>query len=879
MTDRDILPDFIRPAHYDISIYDIELGGAFSYQGTVKISAKIAKGVREIVLNTHQLKIHTAKVTLELTKSQQSFKASGISYDAPRQRATISFSEELPVSEKAVIALDFQGTINNDMAGFYRSKYKPVVTPASSVPKDGDDYVMFSTQFESCDARRAFPCFDEPNLKATFDFQIELPEDQVALSNMPEKSVAKAKKGLKVVAFETTPLMSTYLMTWAVGDFEYIENFTKRKYNGKNLPVRVYTTRGLKNQAQYALDHAPQIIDYYSEVFDIDYPLPKSDLLAVHEFSHGAMEGWGLVTYRTTAVLFDEKTSDAKFKNRIAYVVAHELAHQWFGNLVTMDWWNELWLNEGFATWVGWLATDHIHPDWNVWPQFVSEGMQTAFSLDSLRSSHAIEVPVRDALDVDQIFDAISYLKGSSTIRMLATHLGQETFLKGVSSYLKAHAYGNATTSDLWSALSQASDQDVNALIDPWVRKIGFPVLTVSEEPGQIGVKQSRYLSTGDVAPEDDKTTWWVPLGIEGRVGTKGATSIGLTKKEDIIRNIDDTFYKINKDNAGFYRTNYPPARLAKLSTQVDRLSISDKIGLIGDAGALSISGEAATPGLLAFVEGLQSETNYLVWSQVLGSLGTVKSVFSENTAVSDGLKNFTLKLISPATEKIGWETSTSDDFLTGQLRSLLILTAGLNGHESVIFEARRRFELYMSGKDKSAVHPNLRSAIFGIAMRYGDTTEYNALKKEWSTTTSVDGKEITLRAMGRLQNTTLLPDFLEFLFKDVAAQDKHTGGMALGGNPKTRYEFWQYIKENFDSVHASLSKNMVILDRFIKLSLQRFNDKKAAEDIATFFKDKDNRGYDRTLGIVNDTILGRAAYKERDAAVILEWLKAHGYA
>jgi aminopeptidase N len=295
--------------------------------------------------------------------------------------------------------------------------------------------------------------------------------------------------------------------------------------------------------------------------------------------TNSQIEGWGLVTYRTTAVLFDENSSDAKYKNRVAYVVAHELAHQWFGDLVTMDWWSELWLNEGFATWVGWLATDHIHPDWNVWPQFVSEGMQTAFTLDSLRSSHPIEVPVKDALDVDQIFDHISYLKGSSVIRMLAAHLGQETFLKGVSNYLKAHAYGNATTGDLWSALSQVSGQDVNALMDPWIRKIGFPVLTVGEEPGQIGVKQSRYLSTGDVKSEEDSTTWWVPLGLEGKAGTKGVTPIAFTKKEDIVRDIDDSFYKINKDNTGFYRTNYPPARLAKLGTQTDRLSISDKIG------------------------------------------------------------------------------------------------------------------------------------------------------------------------------------------------------------------------------------------------------------------------------------------------------------
>jgi aminopeptidase N len=282
--DRDILPDAIKPVNYGISIYDLELGGTFSYQGTVSILSKITKSTKEIVLNAHQLKIHGAEVSVEPTETQQSFKSTGISYDAPRQRATISFPDALPVCDKALIVIKFEGTINNDMAGFYRSKYKPTVTPAPSVPMDNGYHVMFSTQFESCDARRAFPCFDEPNLKATFDFEIEIPSDQVALSNMPEKNVKKAKDGLQVVSFERTPVMSTYLLAWAVGDFEYIEDFTKRKYNGKALPVRVYTTRGLKSQAQYALDHAPQVIDYFSEIFDIDYPLPKSDLLAVHEF-------------------------------------------------------------------------------------------------------------------------------------------------------------------------------------------------------------------------------------------------------------------------------------------------------------------------------------------------------------------------------------------------------------------------------------------------------------------------------------------------------------------------------------------------------------------------------------------------------------------
>jgi len=242
----------------------------------------------------------------------------------------------------------------------------------------------------------------------------------------------------------------------------------------------------------------------------------------------------------------------------------------------------------------------------------VGEGYQGAFKLDSLRNSHAIEVPVRDALEVDQIFDAISYLKGSSVIRMLSYHVGIDTFLLGVSNYLKAHAYGNATTKDLWSALSEASGQDINTFMDPWIRKIGFPVLTVAEEPGQISVRQSRFLTTGDVKPEDDETTWWIPLGL--KTATQGSDSQikALTVKEDTVRDVDETFYKLNVNQTGFYRTNYPPARLAKLGESLDRLSVEDKIGLIGDAAAVAVSGEGTTAGLLAFLENFGSETSFL---------------------------------------------------------------------------------------------------------------------------------------------------------------------------------------------------------------------------------------------------------------------------
>ena len=562
----------------------------------------------------------------------------------------------------------------------------------------------------------------------------------------------------------------------------------------------------------------------------------------------------------------------------MAYVVAHELAHQWFGNLVTMDWWSELWLNEGFATWVGWLAVDHLYPEYMVWTQFVTEAVQTAQQLDSLRASHPIEVPVKDALEIDQIFDAISYLKGSSVIRMLSNHLSVEIFLKGVSDYLKAHAYGNATTNDLWAALSKASGKDVNTFMDTWIRKIGFPVLTVAEEPGQIGVRQSRFLSTGDVKPEEDETQWWIPLGLKTDAEDRGASPRALTEKEETLRNIDETFYKLNSDQNGFYRTNYPPARLAKLGETKDKLSNEDKIGLIADCAALAKSGEATTAGLLIFIENFKDETNYAVWSQLITSLSNIRSIFATNATISAGLKTFTLRLVQPATEKIGWDFAPNEDFLTGQLRALLIGTAGLAGHQPTIDEAQRRFLTYFKD-DRAAIHPSLRLPIFRIAVTHGGQDAYAALKNEYMSTTSIDGKEICLQALGRVQTPELARDFLNFQFSDkVAAQDAHTGSIALALNDKTRDELWRYVKGHWDIVKRRLGGNMVVLDRYLKTTLSRFADWEVERDITGFFEGMDTKGFDRGLVQVSDTVKGNAGYKERDERLVEEWLGVHGY-
>ncbi|KAL1837987.1 hypothetical protein VTJ49DRAFT_3155 [Mycothermus thermophilus] len=888
MTDRDILPDTFKPVHYDLVIKDLDFKN-WSYKGTVRIDGQLVRPATEIVLNTLELTLHKATLTV----GDQSWDSTTFAEDTKTQRSTITFPQELPTSSSASLTIEFTGLLNHDMAGFYRSQYKPAAPAAASVPRDDEFHYMLSTQFEACDARRAFPCFDEPNLKATFDFAIEIPEDQVALSNMPEKESRPVPGGKKLVSFERSPVMSTYLLAWAVGDFEYVEAFTDRLYNGRKLPVRVYTTRGLKEQGRWALEHAPKIIDYFSEQFEIDYPLPKSDILAVHEFTHGAMENWGLVTYRMTAILFDEQLSEARFRNRIAYVVAHELAHQWFGNLVTMDWWDELWLNEGFATWAGWLATDYLHPDWEVWPQFINEGMDQAFALDAVRSSHPIQVEVRDALDVNQIFDKISYLKGCSMIRMLASNLGIQTFLKGIAIYLKRHAYGNAKTEALWAALSEASGVDVNAMMKPWIEKVGFPVLTVSEaaDQQQITVLQSRFLSTGDVKPEDDTTTWWVPLALKGKIGAQeGAVeALSLTTKETTIDGVSKEFYQLNAGATGFYRVNYPEARLRLLGMQLECLTTEDKIFITGSAADLAFSGYATTGALLSFIQGLKSETHYRVLSQALDSLATLKSVFGDDEQIKKGLEKLTLELVEKALKLVGWEGPKDEDYNTSLLRKRLLLAAVSNGHEEITAEALRRWTAYQSSPTTSPIAADLRGPIYRAAILGDPAAAAKALKHEWFTTPAIDGKEVCLSALGHAPDEAVVRDVLiPFLFNisppaaaadSVPAADMHILAGVLAANRVARPLLWKFLKEEWEVFNKKLAGNPILVDRMVRVSLPKFTDYETLGEIEKFFEGVSTKGFDRTLEQVKDTIRGRAAYKARDREGVRGWLVGNGYA
>jgi aminopeptidase 2 len=403
----------------------------------------------------------------------------------------LTLQKPLSAGQDVKLYLEFESELNDKMKGFYRSHFKNEET--------GEDRVMATTQFEATDARMAFPCWDEPVLKATFDVVLEVPQNVTALSNMNATSEENIEDNLKRVSFATSPIMSTYLLAFIVAELDYIEAFTTV---GTPIPCRVYAPKGTIKQGEFSLGVCTRTLDLFNTVFGTPYPLPKMDMVSVADFDAGAMENWGLVTYRTSCLMVDEATTTQASKQWIASVVAHELAHQWFGNLVTMEWWSDLWLNEGFATWVGNYAVDKLFPDWHFWDSFVVDDVQRGMSLDCLRSSHPIEVEVKDPAQIGQIFDAISYSKGGSVIRMLSAYLTEDVFLEGIRQYLKKHAYSNASTGDLWAQLSETSGQDVSEFMNLWTKQTGYPVLHAEREGNTLVITQNRFLASGD-ANED----------------------------------------------------------------------------------------------------------------------------------------------------------------------------------------------------------------------------------------------------------------------------------------------------------------------------------------------------------------------------------------
>jgi len=800
---------------------------------SVLLSLDVKEDTTSISLNTLDVDIHSTKISAggsEVTTSPN------LAYNEDSQMTTISFDKKIPVGSKAQLTHTFTGTLNDKMAGFYRSSYKD---------KDGNKKYIASTQMEPTDARRAFPCFDEPALKAEYTITLVADKGLVCLSNMDvasEKDVESKMSGGKknAVTFNKTPLMSTYLLAFIVGELNHIETKSFR------VPIRVYATPDADiEHGRFSLDLAAKTLAFYEKEFDSDFPLPKMDMVAVPDFSAGAMENWGLITYRTVDVMFDEQTSGASTRERVAEVVQHELAHQWFGNLVTMDFWDGLWLNEGFATWMSWYSCNKFYPEWEIWQSFVIGDLQSALSLDSLRSSHPIEVPVKRADEVNQIFDAISYSKGSCVLRMISAYLGEQTFLEGIRRYIKKHAYGNTKTEDLWAALSDASGKPVEKIMDIWTKYVGYPVVTVTENEGSniIHVKQNRFLRTGDVKPEEDKTLYPVFLGLRTKDGVN--KDITLSGREHDFEVPSKDFFKLNADHSGVYRTSYTPARLKKLgqAAKDGLLSVEDRAGMIADAGALASSGYQKTSGILSLLNSFNSESEFVVWDELLTRISAIRAAWIfEDQKIKDALKTFQRELVSPKAHEKGWSLGPHDGHIESQFKALLFGSAGLAGDEKIIKAAQDMFNKWAAG-DRKAIHPNIRGSVYAIALQNGGDQEFDAILNEYKTSKDADERNTALRSLGRSRGEKLIKRALSLPLSDVVkGQDVY---MPIGGlrNDKEGIEaLWVYLKENWEELNKKCPASLGMLSTIVQICTGGFVSEEQLAEVRKWFGERSTK-------------------------------------
>eukprot|EP01111_Echinosteliopsis_oligospora_P007854 TRINITY_DN2317_c1_g1_i3.p1 TRINITY_DN2317_c1_g1~~TRINITY_DN2317_c1_g1_i3.p1 ORF type:complete len:885 (+),score=286.66 TRINITY_DN2317_c1_g1_i3:86-2656(+) len=849
-TDRVLLPAHVRPVKYSITL-EPDLT-TFAAPGSEEVTLQVKDATDEIVVHSKEITIHSVVIS----QNGNSIVASNISYAEKEERATFKFPQKIQPGD-AILTIKFDAIINDKMAGFYRSKYF----------LDGKEKYLATTQFEATDARRAFPCWDEPAVKAIFEMIIIAPADRVVLSNMDPVDQEKRADGKQVVKFAPSPIMSTYLLAFIVGEFDYVEDHTK-----EGVRIRVYTPVGKKDLGKFALSVGSKTLSYFTEYFGIPYPLPKLDMVAIADFSAGAMENWGLVTYREIALLCDA-SSAVSTKQRVAYVVAHELAHQWFGNLVTMEWWSQLWLNEGFATFVGNLATNHLFPEWDVWTLFVNDYQATAFHLDGLKNSHPIEVDVKTSDEISEIFDAISYNKGSCVIRMLEAHLGEGNFKKGLHTYLTRFEYKNAVTEDLWQALAEASGVNVKDFMDSFTKHTGYPVVTVQRDGQKVEVSQHRFLQSGEVVTDDVK--WALSLRMASSSGEVSTQTVTDKKTTITVPFKGDDWIKFNYGQSGFFRIRYSEELLEKLLPPLKALTLPpvDRLGVQGDTFALARAGFLPTSKFFEIAEALSNEVEYTVWNALSTNIGTLSAIWAQEP-VQPQLKAFVRRLFNLIHIKLGWDAKSGEKPSDTLLRSVVLRKLGAAGHEEVVKEAQARYNKSLTSPESLVA--DLKPAVYEIVLNNGGQATLDTFIRHYTEATSSEDKTRILSLLAQQPTAELTRKVYEWALNSghVRDQDFFMIFSATASIPHGPETAWAFLKDNWDAIYTRLSGGGALLTRIIGNVTAGFNRKNAAQEIEEFFKAHPYPPADRTIKQSIETINSRSAWLERSRDDVASYLQ-----
>ncbi|HSL75290.1 MAG TPA: M1 family metallopeptidase [Ilumatobacteraceae bacterium] len=841
------LPEGARPVRYDVTLRP-SLADA-SFTGSVEISVDVDSAVSMLVMNAAELEIERCVVDGADAPWE---------LDADAERLVIRPGDTIDPGPHRV-SIDFVGVLNDKLRGFYRSTY---------VGDDGRDHVIATTQMQATDCRRAFPCWDEPEFKAVFGVTLEVDDGLTAISNGPE--IERSSHGGRTsIRFADTMVMSSYLVAFVVGRLEITE-----AVDVDGVPLRVVHVPGKGHLTDFALDVGAFCLRWFQDYYGIAYPSDKVDLVALPDFAAGAMENLGCITFRENLLLVDPTTSTQTELQNVADVVAHELAHMWFGDLVTMRWWNGIWLNEAFATFMEIAACEAYRPDWERWTSFGVE-RSGAFEVDALRSTRTVEFEVRSPADADAMFDVLTYQKGGSLLRMLEQYLGPERFRAGVNHYLGAHAYANTETGDLWDAIETSSGEPVRAIMDPWIWQPGFPVVRASlveaDGPPLLRLHQHRFLfdtAPADGAADHDPAIWPVPVHVRNGSTT---TTVLLDTVDMTIELADpDATVVVNAGGSGYFRVGYDDVLRARLGPDaLAELTTLERYNLVDDAWAATVAGELHPADLLGFLEGFGAERDHAVWQAIVIALRGLGRLLDDGPG-REAFQRRVRDLAGPALAALG-EPGREEGDLTAKLRGLLVGALGVLGGDAGV-QAQCREWYDAAAADPAAVDAELTAAATSVVAATGDAATYERLRTGFLEGATPQSQLRHLYALAEFDDESLVLRTCEFVMTPaVKTQNAPFVLRAAIANRRHGPAAWAFVRDHWSETNERFPANTII--RMID-AVKYLDAADLVADAAAFFED--HPVADQRLGQILERQRINARLRERSGRSFEEHLVGH---
>lgn len=882
------LPQTIFPVHYDLSIHPNLTSLDFS--GVVHIQLDVRKDTKTIVLHAKQMQVSNAfLLSPEGVKSLEM-----LEYPRFHQLALIS-DTTLTKGRKYELHLEFAANLSNSYHGFYKSSYRT---------SSGEVRVLASTQFEATFARGAFPCFDEPAFKASFTIQIVREPRHIAISNMPKVKTVALPGGLLEDHFDTTVKMSTYLVAYIVSDFLSVSRTTQH-----GVKISVYAVPEKIDQTAFALEAAVKLLDFYDDYFDIPYPLPKQDLAAIPDFQSGAMENWGLTTYRETALLFDPEKSSASDKLGITKVIAHELAHQWFGNLVTMEWWNDLWLNEGFAKFMEYVSVDLTYPELQVDDFFLGKCFE-AMEVDSLSSSHPVSTPVENPTQIQEMFDDVSYDKGACILNMLQDFLTPEAFEIGIIRYLKKYSYQNTVNSHLWESLTDicnsdvmdlgqtrhkkfcsksnlqsgstkwysGDELDVRAIMDTWTLQEGFPLVTVDVRGREVRLSQERYLKTDDPSLTEG-FLWQIPLTYKTSASNTIHRFLLKTKTDVLYLPEEVSWVKFNVDMSGYYMVHYAGdgwnSIIKLLQHNHTALSSNDRASLIQNIFQLVSIGKVKLDQALELSLYLSKETEIMAVTQGFGELVPLYKLMEKRDmpVLENQMKGYIVELFQELIDRQEWTDSGSVSQRV--LRSYLLLFACVRNYAPCVEKAMQLFNKWKESDGKLSFPVDVTMAIFVVGARTPEGWDFLFEKYRQSMQMSVKSRMKTAMAVSPLTDklTWMLEQSLDGAV--MKTQDLPDVLVSISRNPHGYKLAWDFLRANWHILIEKFDLGSNIISFVVNGVTNQYSTREMLDEVRRFFSSltEDSGSELRCIQQTYETIEDNIRWMDTNLPLLQDWL------